>query len=359
MTTTTADTRPHAHEFGATGHRLVPIGLGCMLMGGRTDEPTSVRILDHFTGEIAPRFEAPDGSPALAMLDTADCYTWWDNRGTFGGQSEEVLGRWLAGGSGRRDRVFLATKGTGRITRVDDLWDGGRADWDTARTRFVGAGARTLRESLDGSLRRLGVDHVDLYYVHVDDRATPLEETLEALAGFVAAGKVRYLGWSNVRTWRLERVRALAERHGWPQPVAVQQQHSYLRRRAGLEHASIVDDEQLDYLRERRDLCLVAYSPILKAAYDPGTRRPGHPALAPYAGPDSDARLAALDAVAGELGVSPSQTVLAWLLRQTDPQVLPLVGPRTWEQYLATLPALDVRLTADQFRALSDAGAPA
>jgi len=357
--TTGTGTVARPHELGATGRFLTPLALGCMLMGGQTDEATSVRILDHFVGEVAPRFTAPDGTAALPLLDTADCYTWWGNPGTEGGQSEEVLGRWLAA-TGRRDQVFLATKGSGVVSPLDGLWDAdGTADWDTARDRFVGAGGDTLTRALDGSLRRLGVDHVDLYYVHVDDRSTPLEETLEALAGLVASGKVRYLGWSNVRTWRLERIRALCDRHGWPQPVAVQQQHSYLRRRAGLEHGSIVDDEQLDYLRERRDLSLVAYSPILKGVYDVAKRPAASTAwaLEPYAGPDADARFAAVDALAAELGVTGNQVVLAWLLHQADPAVLPIVGPRTFEQYVSALPALDVRLTAEQLQRLDAAGA--
>jgi aryl-alcohol dehydrogenase-like predicted oxidoreductase len=354
---TTAGAR--AHELGTTGEYLTPLALGCMLMGGRTGEAESVQLLDHYVGEVAPRFTAPDGSPALPMLDTADCYTWWDNPGTDGGQSEEVIGRWLAR-TGLRDRVFLATKGTGRIAAYDGLFDAhGNPDWDTARTRFVGAGRDVLTRSLHGSLRRLGVDHVDLYYVHVDDRSSPLEETLQTLAGFVEAGLVRHLGWSNVRTWRLERLRALCDRHGWPQPVALQQQHSYLRRRAGLQNVSIVDDEQLDYLRERRDLSLVAYSPIAKGNYDPGRRAAGSSSweLAPYAGPDADARFAAVDALAGELGVTGNQLVLAWLMAQDDPRVLPLTGPRTPEQYTAALPSLDVRLTPEQLRRLDDAGA--
>lgn len=359
-TATATATGPAAQELGGTGQFLAPLALGCMLMGGRTDEAASVRILDHVAAEVAPRFAAPDGGRARFMLDTADCYTWWNNPGTDGGQSEEVLGRWLAR-SGRRDEIFLATKGSGQVSPQDGLWDAdGNADWGLARDRFVGAGAQTLRGCLDASLRRLGVDHVDLYYVHVDDRSTPLEETLEALAGFVTAGKVRYLGWSNVRTWRLERIRALCAANGWPQPVAVQQQHSYLRRRGGLEHGSIVDDEQLDYLRERRDLTLVAYSPILKGLYDRAKRQLGGEwigVLQAYAGPDTDARLAAVDALADELGVTGNQLVLAWLMHSRDPRVLPLVGPRTWEQYLAALPALDVRLTPEQLRTLDTAGA--
>ena len=143
-----------------------------------------------------------------SFLDTADCYAWWWAQGTDGGQSEDVLGRWMAA-RGNRDEMFVATKGSGRIDDATQAWPAGApaADWGYARDHFVGAGATTLRASLDGSLRRLRTDRIDLYYVHVDDRRTPLEETLETLASFVAEGKVRYLGWSNVRTWRLERIR--------------------------------------------------------------------------------------------------------------------------------------------------------
>lgn len=186
---------------------------------------------------------------------------------------------------------------------------------------------------------------------------TSLEETLEALAGFVTAGKVRYLGWSNVRTWRMERIRQLCERHGWPAPVALQQQHTYLRRRAGLSHASIVDDEQLDYLREHDDLTLVAYSPILKGIYDDPVRREVHPNYGDYRGPDAEARLAVLAEVAAEVGVTPNQLVLAWLLHQTSPRVVPIIGPRTREHYQAAMPAVDVSLTEDQLTRLGRAGA--
>lgn len=346
-------------ELGRTGQHLVPMALGCMLMGTDTPEDESRWILDHFTSEVAPRFAAEGGPAALPMIDTADCYAWWRHRGGSGGDSEELLGRWLSA-PGRRDRVFLATKGTALIGDLDGVWGPGESaepDWALARGRFVGAGRQILRDSLDASLRRLRTDHLDLYYVHVDDRSTPLEETLETLAGFVADGKVRYLGWSNVRVWRMERIRALCEKHGWPQPVALQQQHTYLRPRAGLGNASIVEAELLDYLRERDDLTLVGYSPLAKGVYAPA-KRAGHWILdESYSGPDADARFAAVDAVAAEVGVTPTQLVLAWLLHQDQPRVLPLIGPRTREQYEATLPALGVRLTDAQRAHLDGAGA--
>jgi aryl-alcohol dehydrogenase-like predicted oxidoreductase len=330
-------------ELGQTGQRVSTLALGAMQMGNATDEPESRRILD--------RYLDAGGS----FLDTADCYEWWAKPGSRGGESEALLGRWMRDG-GHRDRVFLATKGSALPHHSPDLWAAdGTPDWELARRTFAGAGADTLRHALDGSLRRLGTDHVDLYYVHVDDRSTPLEETLEALSGLVTAGKVRYLGWSNVRTWRLERIRQLCERHGWAAPVAVQQQHSYLYPRGGVDTTSIVADEQLDYLAAHRDLTLVAYSPILKGVYDDPAKRDGHWMMGPYAGPDSERRIEVLTSVAAELGVKPNQVVLAWLLAQESPRALPLIGPRTYEQLEDALPALDIKLDADQLARLAAA----
>jgi aryl-alcohol dehydrogenase-like predicted oxidoreductase len=331
-------------ELGRTGEHVSQLALGCMIMGTSTDEPTSFRILDEYV------------DAGGTFLDTANCYAWWHRRGSLGGESEELLGRWFAR-SGRRDDVFLATKGSGMVWDQDGLWgdDGAGPDWTLARKRFEGAGAQTLRTAIDASLRRLGTDHVDLYYVHVDDRSTPLEETLDALAGIVAAGKARHIGWSNVRTWRLERIRQLCARHGWPAPVALQQQHTYLHRRPGLRHASIVDDEQMDYLRAHDDLTLVAYSPILKGVYDDEAKRRGHWAMEPYAGPDAEARLAVLGEIAAEVGATPNQVVLAWLLHSESPTMVPLIGPRTLEQYRASLPALDLKLTDEQLARLNAA----
>lgn len=297
------------------------LSLGCMIMGTSTDEPTAVTMLDRYV-EAGGNF-----------LDTANCYCWWFKPGSLGGESEELLGRWLAR-TGRRDDIFLATNGSGMVWNQEGLFDDpSKPIWPLSPSRFEGAGADTLRKAIDDSLRRLGTDYVDLYYVHVDDRRTPLEETLEALAGIVQAGKARYIGWSNVRTWRLERIRQLCDRYGWPAPVALQQQHSYLRPKAGLDQASIVDDEQLDYLKEHDDLTLVAYSPILRGIYDDATKRAGHGVMSAYKGPDADARLAVLGEVANEVGARPNQVVLAWLMRQPSPATVPIVGPRTLEQY--------------------------
>ncbi|NMO56125.1 aldo/keto reductase [Actinoplanes sp. TBRC 11911] len=328
-------------ELGRTGTRISQMALGAMQMGNATDEADSTYMLD--------RFLDAGGS----FIDTADAYEWWAQRDSRGGHSEELLGRWMRN-RGNRDRVFLATKGSALPEYSPHLWAAdGTANWDLARRTFAGAGAKTLTDALTGSLRRLGTDHVDLYYIHVDDPRTPLEETLETLAGFVRDGKVRYLGWSNVRTWRLERIRQLCLRHGWPLPVAVQQEHSYLRARAGDTNVAVAGVEMLDYLRANGDQTLVAYSPILKGIYDAPAKN--HHIMHTYAGPDTDARLAAVARVAAETGATPGQVVLAWLMQQSAPRVVPLIGPRTRQQFDLALSAVDVKLGAEQLTFLGDA----
>ena len=329
--------------LGRTGEQVSQLALGAMLMGTSTDEATSVGMLERYL-EVGGSF-----------IDTADCYAWWPRPGLTGGESEALLGRWLAQ-SGKRDEIFLATKGSAWVRDPEPILSGD-GSWETMAAQWVGAGGDTLRQAIDDSLRRLGTDHVDLYYVHVDDRSTPLEETLEALAEIVAAGKTRYVGWSNVRTWRLERIRALAEKNGWPMPVAVQEEHSYLRPKAGVNTLSIVDDEHVDYLRANKDQSLVAYSPILKGIYDDPAKREGHQIMSSYAGPDADARLAVLTEVAAELDVTPNQLVISWLLHQTDPELITLIGPRTPEQLETALAASDIKLTEDQLDRLDNAGA--
>lgn len=333
-------------ELGTTGVEVSRLSLGAMPMGTLADEASSVALLD--------RYVADGGT----FVDTADCYSWWWAQGTNGGQSEELLGRWFAR-NGNRDRVFLSTKGSARLTDPEAVWPAGRPEptWDLARRSYVGAGARVIRESLEASLRRLRTDHVDLYYVHVDDRSTPLEETLATLADLVAEGKVRYIGWSNVRAWRLAQIREICARHGWPAPVALQQEHSYLHRRAGLRDSPTVDDEQLDYLRAYPDVTLIAYSPVLKGLYDMSDdeRESHHLWLTNYAGERQRRQVAAVRHVARDLGVRPGQVVLAWLFARTSPQVVPVVGTSRLDRYEAARDALSIELGEEHLSRLDEA----
>lgn len=356
MTTSQTITRP-AFLFGDTGIPLAPVALGAMLMGTRTPEAESRRILDHYIGEIVPRYAATDGTPARGMIDTADCYCWWEVRGDLGGHSEALLGRWLTG-TGARGSVYLATKGTATLTDFDGVWtDAAEPVWDVARTKYVGASRPVLERSLAGSLARLGVDGVDLYYNHVDDPRTPLDLAVGAFADFMAEGRIGAYGWSNVTTPRVVDIVALARARGWPVPVALQQQHSYLRRRPEVDNDSIVDDRQLDCLRAHPGLQLVAYSPVLKGLYsDHAKRSRDFWMMEPYAGKDAAARLAAVDSVARQTGATGNQVVLAWLRVAETPRVLPLIGARTFDQYLECIESLDLDLSPAHIEQLDAAG---
>ena len=182
--------------LGRSGCAVSSLTLGTMTFGKETDEPGSHAQLDAFV-------EAGGN-----LVDTADVYT--------AGASEEIIGRWLAKSAPeKRDAVVLATKG--RFPMGDDVND-------------LGTSRRHLQRALDDSLRRLGVETVDLYQVHSWDPVTPLEETLGTLDDFVRQGKVRYVGLSNYTGWQVQKTVALAREHGWTAPVTLQPQYNLLVR---------------------------------------------------------------------------------------------------------------------------------
>ncbi|MGW0228109.1 aldo/keto reductase [Actinopolymorpha singaporensis] len=310
--------------------------LGAMMFGTRVDERTSFDILDRFV-EAGGTF-----------LDTANCYQFWEGDGQ-GHESEELLGRWLrsrglASGEGR-DRIVVATKvGARPITGP------GRGDFPENRE---GLSAEIIREQIEVSLRRLGLEHVDLYYSHHEDRSVPLEETVGAFGEIVQAGKARALGVSNEPAWRVERARQIASHKGLPSYTYVQQRHTYLQPKPGFhdEFMPILGEELLDYVRSEPELTLVAYSPLLSGAY---SGRADRPIPLPYAHPGSAGRLAALEDVATELGATPNQVVLAWMLAGT-PSILPLFSASSVVQLEESLGALELKLSEEQRARLDQA----
>lgn len=305
--------------------------LGTMYFGTRTDEQTSRALLDRFV------------DAGGTTLDTANCYAFWSDASGHGGQSEVTLGRWLAADGSRRDRVEVATK-----VGVEPL-DVPRADGATVE----GLSADVVRAGCEASLSRLGIDAIDLYWAHGEDRGTPLEETVEAFGSLVQAGSVRRLGVSNHPTWRVERGRWLARERGLEPWSALQLTTSYLQPRPGAavegkDHRfGFVSDETVDYVSEHPEVELWAYSPLVQGAYD----RADRPFPEPYDHPGSTRRLAVLDAVAGDHGVPRSVVVLAWLLA-ARPQIRPIVGVSSVEQLDSALQVADVDLAPDEVAAL-------
>jgi len=182
--------------LGRSGCAVSALTLGTMTFGQETDEAGSHAQLDSFV------------EAGGTLIDTADVYT--------AGGSEEIIGRWLARRPAQvRDRVVLATKG--RFATGEDAND-------------AGLSRRHLTRALDASLRRLGVDHVDLYQLHAFDPLTPYEETLRFLDDAVRSGKVGYTGLSNFAGWQLQGYVDVARRDGLPVPVTLQPQYNLLVR---------------------------------------------------------------------------------------------------------------------------------
>ena len=304
--------------LGDAGVEVSALCLGTMFFGTRVDEPTSMDLLDRYL-EAGGTF-----------LDTANNYAFWIPGGR-GGESEALLGRWMRT-RGTRGQVFLATK------------VGGAPGEDLSRAAILAA--------VDGSLRRLGTDHIDLYYAHVDHRSVPLEETLEAFDELVTVGKVGRIGCSNHAAWRIERARRISAARGIARYCCVQQRHSYLRPRPGTSFGPqlTAGRELLDFCAANPEVALLAYSPLLSGAYTV----PGRALAEQYPGPDTDARLAALRVVADESRASPNQIVLAWLMA-TTPSATPLIAASTHAQLDENVGALAVELSADQLARLDAA----
>jgi aryl-alcohol dehydrogenase-like predicted oxidoreductase len=191
-------------QLGKTGVDVSLYCLGAMYFGSRNDRATSYRMLD--------RYVDAGGS----FIDTANIYAWWVE-GFHGGESETLLGEWMRA-RGHRSRLFIASKVGFQYS-------------DVAR----GLTAAQIEAECDKSLRRMGIDTIDLFYAHVDDRTTPMHETMEAFDRLVRAGKVRHIGASNFLAYRLERAHTLSKQNGWPDYVCLQQRHTYLRPKPGAE----------------------------------------------------------------------------------------------------------------------------
>ncbi len=305
--------------LASTGEDVSALCLGVLYYGNRIGRDISYHLLD--------RYVDAGGS----FFDTANIYSFWLD-GFQGGESETVLGQWMVDRK-NRSSMFVASK---LGFAYQDVEMGLRAD--------------QIEAECEKSLRRLQTDVIDLYYAHVDDRTTPLEETMEAFDRLVQAGKVRYIGASNFLAWRLEKARMISRAGGWAEYCCIQQRHSYLRPKPGAGFGAQINsnDDLLDYV-DSEGVTLLAYSPLLSGAYT----REDRDFPEQYLGPDSDARLAALHAVTGEMGATANQIVYAWMIQSTPP-VIPLMAASNDAQMTENLGALDVNLSEAQMTRLNE-----
>mgnify|MGYP001822565822 CR=1 FL=1 len=308
-------------QLSQTGVEVSCLSLGTLRFGTRNNYEQSARLMDMYV-EAGGNF-----------IDTANAYDQWCSQGK-GGESEVTIGRWLRD-RGLRDKVFIATKVGFGYQDVPD-----------------GLAASTIISECEHSLRRLGIDRIDLYYAHKDDPNTPLEETLSAFNKLVKDGKIRFFGASNYLAWRLADADAISDRNGWASFTCVEQRFTYLRPTPGADFSpqQIADRNLMTYC-DARGKTILPYTPLLRGAYV----RSDRPIPSPYRSPDTDARLAVLHEVAQELGATPNQVVLAWMMHR-QPPLLPIFSARNPEQMKENLGALDIALSAEQMERLNLAG---
>lgn len=308
-----------SRRLGGSVLEVFPIGLGCMSLSGaygKSDDAQGIRVIHHAIDR------------GVTLLDSSDMYGW--------GHNETLLGKALAGG--RRAKVVLATK-FGQIQRP------GGANGVDGRPEYVKA-------ACEASLKRLGVDVIDLYYQHRVDPSVPIEETVGAMAELVKAGKVRALGLSEARPETIRRA------HRTFPIAAVQSEYSLLYRKDA--------EETLQTTREL-GISFVAYSPLGRSLLTGAVRQPSdipegdgrgrHPRFSADNLTRNLALASAVDAMAKARGCTAGQIALAWLLAQgTD--IVPIPGTKRVERVDENLGALDVALSAEDVARLSSAFPP-
>ena len=322
-------------RLGSTGLMVPRIALGCGNFGGIGSDP-------RFFGQ------GEDDDAAFALMDAAyeRGITLFDTADAYGGgRSEASIGRWLAlRGSAVRDQVLLSTKAFNPV---------GPGPNDRGLSR------RHLMRQVEASLTRLGAERLDLFLIHEPDPLTPLEETLEALTDLRRAGKLHYIGASNIEAWRLCRALWVSDRRGLASFGWVQSSYSLLDRSAESEVLPLCEDQGLSF---------TPFSP-LAGGWLTGKYRRGAPAPAgsrmtlrpePYAHLDRESTwqgLAALEAAAAERGVSMAGLALAWTIEHP---LIPfaVVGPRRPEHLTPVDEALGITLAATERASLAAAFDP-
>lgn len=312
--------------LGNSGCAVSELCLGTMTFGAETDEAGAHAQLD--------RFVEAGGN----LIDTADVYS--------AGVSEQIIGRWLASRPADvSGSVVLATKG--RFPMGSD-------------PNAQGLSARHLTRALDDSLRRLGVDAVDLYQVHSWDPLTPLTETLRILDGFIRAGKIRYYGLSNFTGWQLTKAVHTARAYGWAEPVTLQPQYSLIVREIEWEIVPAALDSGLG---------LLPWGPLgggwLSGKYRRDQRPTGETRLGEDPGRGMEAWerrgtartwriIDAVEQIAEGRGVPMSRVALAWVTNRPAVTAT-ILGARTLEQLDDNLLSADLHLTDEEITVLDDA----
>ena len=316
----------HYVTLGHSGLRVSPFCLGAMTFG--EDWGFGSTVAD--SEAIMARYFERGGN----FIDTANGYT--------GGHSERIIGNYIAHDRARRDEIVIATKFFSNLSRRNP--NGG------------GAGRKAVVASCEQSLRRLRTDYIDLYWMHVWDRFTPIDETMRALDDLVRAGKVRYIGFSDTPAWKVAQAQTMAVFRGWAPLVALQIEYSLLER--------TVEGELVPMAREL-GLGITPWSPLAGGVLSGKFRRENATSATSDRGARALSRLTErtftildeVERVAAALGTTPASVALAWV--QSRPGVAStIIGARRLDQLDANLAALDLLLPPEHVEALNAVSAP-
>lgn len=313
-------------SLGTTGLQIPPLVFGGNVFGWTVDEKQSFSLLDALLEK------------GFTAIDTADVYSAWVP-GNKGGESETIIGKWLAAHPGVRDKVTLFTK-VGA-----DLGEAGKK----------GLSARWITQAVEDSLRRLQTDYIDLYFSHWPDNDTPYDETLGAYEKLLKAGKIRAVGASNLNAEQLAASLKVADEKGLPRYQVLQPEYN-LYDRSGFEGA-------LQDLTVRENIGVVTYfslaSGFLSGKYrsekDLSQSQRGQ-GIAKYLNPRGFAIIDALEAIAAKHNAKPAEVALAWLINQPG-VTAPIASATKLDHIDGFVTALSLNLSADELAVLTKAGA--
>lgn len=310
-------------QLGQSVLSVAPLAFGGNVFGWTTDQKTSFALLDHFVER------------GFNLVDTADVYSKWVP-GHKGGESETILGQWLAQGGGRRDRIVLATKVGMPMSETET---------GLSRARIMAA--------VDASLKRLKTDYIDLYQAHTDDEKTPLEETLGAFNDLVRAGKVRVIGASNYSADRLNTALKISAEKKFARYETLQPLYNLLERKA-------FEDTLLPTCATGH-VGVIPYSSLASGFLSGKYREEGDLGKSPrgknlarYLNPRGLGVLAALDEAGGQLGCTSACVALAWLMKQST-IAAPIASATSIAQLDELLRAVDIVIDDETDSALKAA----
>jgi len=309
--------------LGRSSLAIAPLAFGGNVFGWSADQKRSFELLDAFV------------DAGFNLIDTADVYPAWVP-GNRGGESETIIGQWLKA-SGKRDKVVIATK---------------VAKW----AEQPGLSPVNIRQAVEGSLKRLHVDCIDLYQAHEDDASVPLAETLGAFGRLVEQGKVRAIGASNYSADRLAEALKVSAEHGLPRYESLQPEYNLLQR-GGYER-------ELEPLIRREQVGVISYyslaSGFLSGKYrseaDLAKSRARGAGVRKYLNPRGLGILDAIDRVAASQQATPAQVALAWLMARPG-ITAPIASATSVEQLHELMDAVRLTLAPDEIAALDQASA--